>query len=147
MIYPWKVCRTYLEKWQPFIFYVLNNKFIPSSDQKYPHPSTNMFWNKSNNSYPKIGDFPPDKIIFPTVKMQLYDEIDYVKINLPAYIERVSKTIDIDYFDGNFNFHLITKQWDNNIEVGIGLYQGITDIIDIDLTSYVERYFKLIAFT
>jgi hypothetical protein len=140
----WKVYRTYLEKWQPFIFYLHDKKFTPISDINNPVPPTNCFWIKENNTYPKVGPFIPDRIAVPVVRMKTEHINDYFIVNFPGYHQKCSDVAkELDY-----SMHIIVKHWgDGTSEVGLCAWYGITDLLDKELQNYVDRYMKLLVFS
>jgi len=140
----WKVYKTYLEKWQPFAFYVNNGKLTPTSDIENPFPPTNMYWIKENNTYPKIGPFVPDRITTPAVRMNTEHINDYFIINFPAYYQHCSEVAkDLDYY-----MHVWIKNLDDGTsEVGLCAWFGFGDSPDAALQKYVDKYIKLLVFS
>jgi len=140
----WKVYKTYLEKWQPFVFYVHNGKLIPTSDMNNPSPPTNMYWVKETNTYPKNGPVTPDRISTPVIRMKTEHIDDYFEINFPSYFkECATRFKDLDCY-----MHLMIKQWDDGTsEVGLCAWYGVGDLPDKELQKFVDRYIKLIVFS
>jgi len=140
----WKIYKTYLKKWQPFILYVNDGKLIPTSDMNNPIMPTNMYWVKETNTYPKIGPYKPETIAVPIVRMKTEHIDDYFKINFPAYFEECS----VRFKDFDCYMHLIIKHWDDGTsEVGLCAWHGTGEFGDEELQKHIDRYIKLIIFS
>lgn len=139
-----KVYKTYLEKWQPFVFYVHEGKFTPTSNVNNPSPPTNTFWIKDSNVYTKIGPIQTDRIACPVIKMKTEDINDYFIMNFPSLYQNCCEMV----MGLNYYIHVIIKRWDDGTsEVGLCSWNGVGDLLDDELQTYVDRYIKLIVFS
>ncbi len=140
----WKFYDLEVKPYQPFIFYVVGNKVTLTSDPDNPYPPTNSIWNAEQKKYDRIGDFPPNKMITPTIQVKKKDLDEYIKNEVVVpLMERYGKD---DLFK-SANVIILKKDLGECVELGSALrVEGITDTPNEMAQNHYDQLMKLKAF-
>lgn len=139
----WKFYDLEVKIHQPFIFYMIGDKITLTSDPANPYPPTNSIWNAEQKKYERTGDFPPDKMVTPTVLVRKKDLDDYTKNEIVVpLVERYGS----DDFFSSSNVIILKKDLGDCIELGSALRKGMTDTPNDLAQGFYDQLMRLKAF-
>lgn len=123
--------------------YFLNEEIILVNDKRRPFPKSQRKWVKDSNTF--IGyshSTYPDKLSFPTYIINKMEINDFLSIHL---VELFKYYLDFNELIYN-NVLILTKYWDEELEVGIGIHTGNYSVIHEFGQKVCDSYLNLKSF-
>jgi hypothetical protein len=133
-----------------FCYYLREGNIITLvTDEEHPYPCTYQHWIRETDIVERRISITPEKIIFATCAVKKEEFPDFLQINIPLVIEQHIKLVkDINTFITlrPYALTILTKEWDDVIEIGMGIRWGHYHYVNEYAQKIVNSYLNLKAF-
>lgn len=141
----WTIYDIELKLHEPPIFYLRGNVLTSIANLEFPQPSTcSNMWDPNTNSFIRMKTHPgPDRIVVPMSGVMKTDLLHFNKYMLKEMFEHHKYG---DNYGNKENLFLVKKEFSEWYEVGLFIYNGITETPNLEMQNYYDKLMKMKVF-